>query len=138
PPPAVPGYGNASGFEFRLQDRTNTVPLARLQEIAEEFVDRLNQRPEIEGAFTSFDAGFPQYLLTIDYDKAAQKGISVRPALDNLQSLIGSYYATNFIRFGQLYKVMLQALPKYRAKPDDILNLHIKNDDGEMVPYSAF
>jgi multidrug efflux pump subunit AcrB len=55
-----------------------------------------------------------------------------------LQTLLGSYYATNFIRFDQMYKVMLQALPQYRANPEDVLNLFVKNNKGEMVPYSNF
>jgi HAE1 family hydrophobic/amphiphilic exporter-1 len=58
--------------------------------------------------------------------------------MDNLQALIGSYYATNFIRFGQMYKVMVQALPKYRAQPADVLKMYVKNNQGEMVPYSSF
>lgn len=138
PPPAVPGYGNASGFEFRIQDRTGTGDLQRLEKVAKEFADELNNRPEIQNTFTSFNASFPQYLLEIDNDKAAQKGVSINAAMDNLQSLIGSYYATNFIRFGQMYKVMIQALPRYRAQPNDILSLFVKNDKGEMVPYAAF
>jgi hydrophobic/amphiphilic exporter-1 (mainly G- bacteria), HAE1 family len=138
PPPAVPGYGNASGFEFRVQDRTGTGNLQRLEKVAQDFSEALNQRPEIQNTFTSFNASFPQYLLEVDNDKAAQKGVSVNAAMDNLQSLIGSYYATNFIRFGQMYKVMIQALPKYRAQPSDILSLFVKNNKGEMVPYSAF
>ncbi len=138
PPPAVPGYGNASGFEFRIQDRSGTGDLQKLQHIANKFITKLNDRPEIEEAFTSFDASFPQYMIKIDYDKAAQKEVTVNNAMDNLQSLIGSYYATNFIRFGQMYKVMVQALPRYRAQPQDILKLYVKNEKGEMVPYSAF
>ncbi|MCU0341206.1 MAG: efflux RND transporter permease subunit [Spirosomaceae bacterium] len=138
PPPAVPGYGNASGFEFRIQDRTGSGDLQRLEKVARDFADVLNNRPEIQNTFTSFNASFPQYLLEVDNDKAAQKGVSVNAAMDNLQSLIGSYYATNFIRFGQMYKVMVQALPRYRAQPNDLLGLFIKNNKGEMVPYSAF
>lgn len=138
PPPAVPGYGNASGFEFRIQDRTGTGNLQRLQEVTDKFLVDLNKREEIEEAFTSFDASFPQYLVNIDYDKAAQKGVTVNNAMENLQALIGSYYATNFIRFGQMYKVMVQALPRYRAQPQDILKLYVKNKQGEMVPYSSF
>ncbi|MCA6432291.1 MAG: efflux RND transporter permease subunit, partial [Cytophagales bacterium] len=83
-------------------------------------------------------ASFPQYLIHIDNDKAAQKGVTTQTALENLQTLIGSYYATNFIRFGRLYKVMVQALPEYRSRPDDLLKLYVENSEGETVPYSAF
>lgn len=138
PPPAVPGYGNASGFEFRIQDRTGSGDLQRMEQVTKSFLEALNKRPEIGESFTSFDASFPQYLIKVDNDKAAQKGVAIDAAMDNLQSLIGSYYATNFIRFGQMYKVMVQALPKYRAQPQDILKLYVKNEHGEMVPYSAF
>ncbi|MFN4147112.1 MAG: efflux RND transporter permease subunit [Runella sp.] len=138
PPPAVPGYGNASGFEIRIQDRTGTGDLQRLEKVAREFSEALNKRPEIQNAFTSFNASFPQYLLEIDNDKAAQKGVSINTAMDNLQSLIGSYYATNFIRYGQMYKVMIQSLPRFRAQPNDILGLYVKNDQGEMVSYANF
>lgn len=138
PPPAVPGYGNASGFELRIQDRTGKGDLAAIQHVANKFVAAMNNTPGLENVFTSFDASFPQYLIHVDYDRAAQKGVSVTQAMTNLQSLVGSYYATNFIRFGQLYKVMVQAHPRYRAQPEDILKLHVKNDNGEMVPYSAF
>jgi HAE1 family hydrophobic/amphiphilic exporter-1 len=138
PPPAVPGYGNSSGFELRVQDNTGSGDLQALEKTARHFVDALNKQPEIRNTFTSYDASFPQYMVTVDHDKAAQKGITVNNAMNNLQALIGSYYATNFIRFGQLYKVMLQALPKYRALPEDVLKLFVKNNRGEMVPYSAF
>lgn len=138
PPPAVPGYGNASGFEFRIQDRSGTGDLQKLQQVTDKFLTDLNKREEVKEAFTSFDANFPQYLVKLDEDKAAQKGVTINNAMNNLQSLIGSYYATNFIRFGQMYKVMVQALPRYRAQPQDILKMYVKNEDGEMVPYSAF
>jgi HAE1 family hydrophobic/amphiphilic exporter-1 len=138
PPPAVPGYGNASGFELRIQDKSGSGDFQKLQTVTNNFLTALNKRKEIKEAFTSFDASYPQYLIKVDNDKAAQKGVSVENAMSNLQALIGSYYATNFIRFGLMYKVMVQALPKYRAQPEDILNLYVKNEDGEMVPYSAF
>jgi HAE1 family hydrophobic/amphiphilic exporter-1 len=69
---------------------------------------------------------------------AAKKGVSIENAMSNLQTLLGSFYASNFIRFGQMYKVMVQADPHYRTKPDDLLRLHVKNDRGEMVSYSDF
>jgi HAE1 family hydrophobic/amphiphilic exporter-1 len=77
-------------------------------------------------------------MIHVDIDKATQKGVSVNNAMTTLQTLLGSEYATNFIKFGQMYKVMVQALPEYRAKPEDILNLYVKNDKDEMVPYAAF
>lgn len=137
-PPPVPGYGNSSGFELRLLDRSGTGDLEDLQRVANDFVYKLNQRPEISNAFSTFNATFPQYLLHIDVEKAAEKGITADHAMSTLQTLIGSEYATNFIRFAQMYKVMVQAAPQYRDEPDDILALYIKNDAGEMVPYSAF
>ncbi len=137
-PPPVPGYGNSSGFELRLLDKTGSGDLSKFQKVADAFVEELNKCPEISNSFTTFNASFPQYMLHLDGDKAAQKGIDADNAMSTLQTLIGSEYATNFIRFGQMYKVMVQALPQYRAQPDDILNLYIKNSRNEMVPYSSF
>jgi len=138
PPPAVPGYGNASGFELRLLDKTGSGDFKKMAETVSQFIKDLKTRPEIASAFTIFDASYPQYILNIDYDMAAKKGITVSQAMGTLQTLLGSEYATNFIRFGQMYKVMVQALPQYRATPDDILKLPVKNDKDEMVPLAAF
>jgi HAE1 family hydrophobic/amphiphilic exporter-1 len=138
PPPAVPGYGNASGFELRLLDKTGRGDFKEMEKVVNQFMSDLKARPEIASAFTIFDASYPQYMLYFDNDMAAKKGVTVNNAMGTLQTLLGSEYATNFIRFGQMYKVMVQALPQYRAKPDDILKLTVKNDKGEMVPLSAF
>jgi hydrophobic/amphiphilic exporter-1 (mainly G- bacteria), HAE1 family len=138
PPPAVPGYGNASGFELRLLDKSGSGDFKKMEGVVKQFIVDLKQRPEIGSAFTIFDASYPQYLLHIDNDKAAQKGISADNAMSTLQTLLGSEYATNFIRFGQMYKVMVQALPEYRAKPEDILKLYVKNINDEMVQLSTF
>jgi HAE1 family hydrophobic/amphiphilic exporter-1 len=137
-PPPVPGYGNSSGFEMRLLDKTGSGDLAKLQKVADAFVEELNKRPEIASAFTTLNTNFPQFLLRIDADKAAQKGITADNAMSTLQTLIGSEYATNFVRFGQMYRVMVQALPEYRAQPDDMMKLYIKNEAGEMVAFSSF
>ena len=138
PPPTVPGFGNSSGFELRLLDRTGSGDLSNTSAVTNKFIEAILQRPEIGSAFTSFDVSFPQYLIRVDQDMAAQKGITIERAMSNLQTLIGSLYATNFIRFGQMYKVMVQADAIYRARPEDLLKLHVKNDAGEMVPYSTF
>ena len=106
--------------------------------VNEEFIQALNERPEIEGAFTNFDPSFPQFLLSVDHDKAAKLGVSVGESMETLQSYIGSYYASNFIRYGMMYKVMIQASPEYRTSPESLLEMYAKNKDGEMVPYSNF
>ncbi|HZY82749.1 MAG TPA: efflux RND transporter permease subunit [Cyclobacteriaceae bacterium] len=138
PPPAVPGYGNASGFELRVVDKTGAGDFKVMETTVRQFIADLEQRPEVAGAFTIFDASFPQYLIHFDKGKAAQKGVSVSNAMGTLQTLLGSEYASNFIRFGQMYKVMVQALPEYRAAPEDILKLYVKNDRGEMVQFASF
>lgn len=137
-PPPVPGFGNASGFELRLLDKSGKGDLKNLEKIAKGFADTLSKRKELANAFTTFDASFPQYLVRIDNAKAAQKGVIVEDVLNTLQTYLGSEYATNFIRFGQLYRVMVQASPEYRTKPEDVLGLYVKNKNGEMVPASAF
>lgn len=138
PPPPVPGYGNASGFELRLLDKTGSGDLKKMEGVVNQFVEDLRKQPEVASAFTIFDASFPQYLVQIDLDKAAQKGVTVNATMSTLQTLLGSEYATNFIRFGQMYRVMVQALPEYRALPEDLLHLYVKNNRGEMVPLSSF
>jgi len=137
-PPPVPGYGNSSGFELRLLDKTGSGNLQKMQEIANQFVADLGKRPEISNVFTTFNARFPQFLLKMDIDKAAQMGVTADNAMSSLQTLIGSEYASNFIRFGQMYRVMVQSLPMYRAQPEDLLKLYVKNDKGNLVPYSSF
>lgn len=136
-PPTVPGFGNTSGYELRLLDKTGG-KIENTDKITKEFITKLNNAPELKNNFTSFDATFPQYLIHMDYDLAAKKGISVDNAMATLQTMLGSYYATNFIRFSQMYKVMVQASPEHRDTPESILNLYAKNDKGEMVPFSTF
>ncbi len=138
PPPAVPGYGNASGFELRLLDKTGGGDFTRMQEVVTRFVEDLQARPEIASAFTIYNANYPQYAVDIDIDRAAQKGVTIAAALGALQTMLGSEYATNFIRFGQMYKVMVQATPEARATPEDLLKLQVRSSSGEMVPLSAF
>ncbi|TXJ00189.1 MAG: efflux RND transporter permease subunit [Chryseobacterium cucumeris] len=136
-PPTVPGFGNTSGFELRLLDRTGGT-IENTDKITKDFVKKLNEAPELQNNFTSFDATFPQYMINVDYDMAAKKGVSVDNAMSTLQTMLGSYYATNFIRFSQMYKVMVQASPEHRDTPESILNLYLKNDKDEMVPFSTF
>lgn len=138
PPPPVPGYGNASGFEARILDKTGTGDLRKMDEVAKQFVADLRATPILSGAFSLFNANYPQYMLTVDIDKAAHKAVTIDSALSGLQTTLGSEYATNFIRFGQMYKVMVQAAPQFRSRPDDVLQVRVRNAHGHMVPLSAF
>ncbi len=137
-PPAVPGYGAAGGFSLRLLDKTNTDDYKALEQVNDEFMAALRKRKELTGMFTFFSANYPQFELEIDNEAAMQKGVNIENAMNNLSILIGSTYEQGFIRFGTFYKVYVQASPEYRALPDDIMKLYVKNDRDEMVPYSAF
>jgi HAE1 family hydrophobic/amphiphilic exporter-1 len=137
-PPAVPGFGAAGGFSMRLLDKTNSNDYKRLGQVTESFMDALSKRQELKNLFTFFAGNYPQYELVIDNDVAMQKGVSIAKAMDNLSILIGSTYEQGFVRFGQFYKVYVQAAPEFRRFPEDLSNLFVKNEEGEMVPYSSF
>lgn len=137
-PPAVPGYGAAGGFSLRLLDKTNSGDYKAFGEVNAEFMEALEKRKELTGLFTFFASNYPQYELEIDNQAAMQKGVSIGKALDNLSIMIGSTYELGFIRFGTFFKVYVQSAPEYREMPSDILQLYVKNNRDEMVPYSAF
>ena len=137
-PPAVPGYGAADGLALRLLDKTNGTDYHEFDRINQDFMDALRERKELTGLFTFYAANYPQYELEINNQLAMQKGVSIGKAMENLNILIGSTYEQGFIRFNNFFKVYTQAGPQYRRYPSDILNYYVKNEAGEMVPYSAF
>ena len=137
-PPAVPGFGMAGGFSLNLLDKTNSADYKKLGEVTDKFMEALSKRKELKGLFTFFAASYPQYEIVIDNQAAMQKGVSIRDAMDNLGIMVGSTWEQGFVRFGQFYKVYVQAKPEFRRYPKDLENLFVKNDRGEMVPYSAF
>jgi len=137
-PPAVPGYGAAGGFQLQLLDKTNSGDYKALEKVNEEFMGNLKKRKELAGLFTFFSANYPQYELKIDNDLAMQKGVSIGNAMNTLSIMIGSTYELGFIKYQRFFKVYVQASPEYRRLPEDILNMWVKNDKGDMVPFSAF
>lgn len=137
-PPAVPGFGSSGGFSLRLLDKTNGTDYHEFEKINNTFMDQLRERKELKGLFTFFAANYPQYELKINNKAAMQKGVSIGKAMENLNILIGSTYEQGFIRFGRFFKVYTQAAPEYREKPTDLMKLYVKNEEGEMVPYSSF
>jgi len=137
-PPAVPGFGSSGGFSMRLLDKTTNTDYQEFDKINKQFIEDLGKREELTGLFTFFAANYPQYELVIDNELAMQKGVSINDAMENLNILIGSTYEQGFIRFGRFFKVYVQSDPQFRKLPSDVLKLFVKNDHGEMVPYSAF
>jgi len=137
-PPAVPGYGAAGGFELRLLDKAGSGNYKLMEQVNDDFVKELKKRKELSSIFSFYSASFPQYMLKIDNDLAQQKGISIDNAMNTLSTLVGSNYEISFINFGRQYKVIVQAGAQYRALPEDILKLYVKNEKDEMVPFSAF
>lgn len=137
-PPAVPGYGSSDGFSLRMLDKNSTVDYQEFDLVNTEFMEALKERKELTGLFTFYAANYPQYELVIDNEKAMQKGVSIGTAMENLNILIGSTYEQGFTRFNTFFKVYTQSGPEYRRMPSDILNLFVKNNHDEMVPYSSF
>ncbi|MFT7085372.1 MAG: HAE1 family hydrophobic/amphiphilic exporter-1 [Vicingaceae bacterium] len=137
-PPAVPGFGSSGGFSLRLLDKTTSTDYQEFDKINNNFVKALKERKELSGVFTFFAANYPQFELEIDNKAAMQKGVSIGAAMENLNILIGSTYEQGFIKFGRFFKVYVQSSPEFRRLPSDVMNLFVKNDEGEMVPYSSF
>ncbi len=137
-PPAVPGFGTAGGISCLVLDKTFSANYQRLGEVTKKFMEDLKERKEVTNLFTFYAANYPQYELIINNDVAMQKGVSIKDAMDGLNILIGSTWEQGFIRFNQFYKVFVQAKPEFRRYPEDLENLFVKNDKGDMVPYSAF
>ncbi|SNR89893.1 hydrophobic/amphiphilic exporter-1, HAE1 family [Methylobacillus rhizosphaerae] len=137
-PPAVPGYGAASGLALRLLDKTDNTDYHEFDKINKDFMKELGKRKELTGLFTFYAANYPQYEIEIDNKLAMQKKVSIAKAMDNLDILIGSTYEQGFIRFNNFFKVYTQAAPEFRRYPSDVLSYYVKNEEGEMVPYSAF
>lgn len=137
-PPAIPGFGSSGGFSMRLLDKNTTTDYQDFDKIQKHFMDELAKRKELTGLFSFFAANYPQYELEVDNDLAMQKGVSIGKAMENLDIMIGSTYEQGFIKFNRFFKVYVQSDPQFRRLPSDVLNMYVKNDQGEMVPYSAF
>lgn len=135
-PPMIPGYSVTNGFEFNLQDRTGG-DLDKFYEVSQDFLAKLRERPEIATAQTSFNPTFPQYMIDIDPAKCKQAGLSPSDILTTLQGYFGGIYASNFNRFGKLYRVMIQADPQYRINPKSLQNVKVRNGE-EMAPITQF
>ena len=134
--PMISGYSLSDGFEFNLQDKTGG-SIESFYAVTQEFLSKLSERPEIAQASTSFNPTYPQYMVEIDAAKCKQAGVSPSDILTTLQGYFGGIYASNFNRFGKLYRVMVQARPELRMDKESLNNIKIRNGK-EMAPITQF
>ncbi len=135
-PPMISGYSLTNGFEIKMQDRTGGDVNAFFG-VVQGFLGQLNQQPEVQMAYTTFNPAFPQYMIDIDAAKAKQAGISPKDILSTLQGYYGGMYVSNFNRFGKIYRVMMQAAPESRVSPETLSAIKIRNGN-EMASLSNY
>ena len=135
-PPMITGYSVTNGFEIKMQDKTGG-DINEFFTVVQTFLGALNQQPEIQVAYTTFNPTFPQYLVEVDAAKAKQAGLSPQTILSTLQGYYGGMYVSNFNRFGKLYRVMMQASPEARVSPETLNSIKVRNGS-EMASISNF
>lgn len=135
--PMIPGYGVSSGFELYVQDQKGGT-IEDLLTVTRNMIEKLNARPEIARATTSFDTKFPQYLVEVDAALCKRNGVSPTDVLNVLAGYIGGTYSSNMNRFSKLYRVMVQAAPEYRLDTESLKNMFVRNSSGEMSPVSQY
>ena len=135
-PGMIPGYGMGNSIELQLQDRVGG-DLTSFYQNTMKFIGALNQRPEVAMAYTTFNPNFPQYAIDIDAAKCKRAGISPSEVLSVLGGYCGGIYASNFNLFSKVYRIMIQADPKYRLDEKSLNNIFVRVN-GEMAPISQF
>ena len=135
-PPMIPGFSANSGISLVMQDRTGG-DLNRFFGVVKEFLVELNKRPEFQTAQTSYNPGYPQYMVHVDVAKCKQAGISPTAVLSTLQGYYGGLYGSNFNSFGKLYRVMIQGAPETRMTPESLNSIYVRTPAG-MSPVQEF
>ena len=135
-PPMIPGYSASSDIELNMQDKTGG-DLNHFYDVVLDYMDALKARPEINSAQTTFNPNFPQYMLDIDAAACKKAGISPSDILTTMQGYFGGLYASNFNRFGKMYRVMIQAEPEATKNLESLNSIKIRNGN-EMAPISQF
>ncbi|KTC67748.1 multidrug efflux pump [Legionella birminghamensis] len=134
--PAIPGLGTVGGFQLEVEDRNN-LGVEALAKAVNQLVDESNKRPELKGVISDLNVDVPQLYLDIDRTKAKAMNVSITNLFVTLQTYLGAYYVNNFTKYGQTYRVMVQAEGDSRAETTDISKLYVKSDSGQMVPLSS-
>ena len=135
--PMISGYGVGSGFELYVQDKKggSTEDLLR---VTRQFIDALNEAPEVSRAYTNFDTKYPQYIVDVDAALCKRNGVSPRDVLSTLSGYFGGSYSSNFNRFTKLYRVMVQAAPEFRTDTESFNNVFVRTSSGEMSPIGQY
>jgi multidrug efflux pump len=136
PPPPVNGLGTIGGFKLQVEDRTDQGDAA-LDRAMKDVEAKAAKTPALAGVFTDFNIGVPQLDAKLDRTKAMQLGVDIQDVFDTMQTYLGSIYVDDFNRFGRTYEVIAQADTEFRSKPEDILQLKVRNAGGQMVPLGA-
>lgn len=135
--PTLQGFGNAAGFELQIQDQKGG-NISDLNKVTNDFIDKMNQRPEIQRTFTSFNPNYPQYMIDIDIPAAKAAGFSVSDILSTMQGYYGGVYSSNINLFGKQYRVIYQAPYEARENEESFNMIQVRNANGEMAPLSRF
>lgn len=137
PPPPVQGLGTIGGFRLQIEDR-GQLGYEELYKQTQNILAKSQQVPELAGLFSSYQINVPQVDADIDREKAKTHGVAISDIFDTLQAYLGSLYVNDFNRFGRTFQVNVQADQQYRLEPEQIGQLKVRNDQGEMVPLSTF
>jgi HAE1 family hydrophobic/amphiphilic exporter-1 len=133
----LPGFGRINGFELHVQDKHGGT-IQELMDYTNKFIAALGERPEIGRAHTNFSLKYPQYRVEVDAALCKRRGVSPSEVLAALSGYVGGTYASNFVRFTKLYRVMVQASPEYRLDTESLNNIFVKNNQGEMSPIGQY
>lgn len=136
PPPPVQGLGTIGGFKLQIEDRAGN-GYAELDRVVKDFLAATDKAPELAGLFTSYQVNVPQLYVDLDRTRARQLGVPVTSVFETMQIYLGSLYVNDFNKFGRTYSVRVQADAPYRARAEDIGQLKVRSNSGEMVPLSA-
>ena len=133
----LPGFGRINGFEIHVQDKHGGT-INDLLVYTNRLIAALNERPEISRAYTNFSLKYPQYRVEVDAALCKRRGVSPSEVLSALSGYVGGLYASNFVRFTKLYRVMVQASPEYRLDEESLNNIFVRNNAGEMSPIGQY
>ena len=136
-PPAIPGLGASGGLQLQLEDRRNLGP-TEMQQAINALLASYHSKPALASVSSQYQANVPQYFLNIDRDKVQFMGIALNDVFSTLGYYMGAAYVNDFVEFGRIYQVKIEARDQAQRVIDDVLKLSVPNSAGEMVPFSSF